>query len=163
MAEGRSEQRFAQTDQVVRSEALVPAGLGFEQRRQRKLEERLARRVLVLPASVFEHLFEEGPAELAYAGTPVSGLTQHEQGRICQEWARKLLQEQNPLTQTQMFDPEPQTFCKGRKSGSYQAGYDYDFLMGGRRVEIKSQPQWYVHFACGKTGARKPPLTIFSW
>ena len=56
-------------------------------------------------ASEFGHLFEAGPAELAYAGTPVSGLTQHEQGRRCQEWARKVLQEQNPVTQ--MFPPPP--------------------------------------------------------
>ena len=72
------------------------AGLGFKQRGQRALEELLARKVLVLSSSEFQHLFEAGPAELAYAGTPVSCLTQHEQGRRCQEWARKVLQKQNP-------------------------------------------------------------------
>ena len=76
---------------------LCLAGLDFKQRRQRKLEKRLARRVLVLPSSEFEQLFEEGPTEKAYAGTPVGSLTQHEQGRICQEWARKGLQEQDDL------------------------------------------------------------------
>ena len=30
---------------------------------------------------------EARPIEFAYAGTPVSRLTEHEQGRLCQEWA----------------------------------------------------------------------------
>ena len=114
---------------------LCHAGLGFKQRRQRKLKELSARKVLVLPASEFEHLFKAGLTEMAYAVTPVSGLTQHDQGRICHEWARMVLQQPNP--DTQMFDPEPQTYCNGRKGGSHQAAYDYDFIVGGRRVEIK--------------------------
>ena len=55
---------------------LCLAELCFKQRRQRKLEKRSARKVLVLSSSEFGHLFEEGRTEFAYAGTPVSGLTQ---------------------------------------------------------------------------------------
>ena len=113
---------------------LCLAGLGLKLQGQRRSKEGLARRALVLPAAEFEHLFEEGPTELAYAGTPVSGLTQHEQGRLCQEWAKKVLQEQNP--QAEMLDPEPGTCCNGRRRGSNQTLYD--FSLDRRRVEIKS-------------------------
>ena len=67
------------------------AGLGLKQRGQR-----LARRVLVLPSSEFEHLFQEGPTELAYAGTPAGRIKKNEQGRIGRAWAGEVLQEKNP-------------------------------------------------------------------
>ena len=123
------------------------AGLGLG------LNKRLARKVLVRPASEFEQFFEEGPTELAYAGTPVSGLTQHEQGRRCQEWAKEVLQEKNP--EAEILDPEPEQCCNGVKRGRNQASYD--FLLGGPRVEIKSARiawesiskggRWQVQFA----------------
>ena len=94
----------------------------------------MARKLLILPASEFEHLFEEGPTELVYAGTPVSGLTQNEQGRICQEWAKKVLQEQNP--EAEILDMEPGTCCNGTRRGSYRTGYD--FLLESRRVKARS-------------------------
>ena len=116
------------------------------------MNERLAQRVLVLSSSEFEQFFEEGPTELAYVGTPVSGLTQHEQGRRCQEWAKKVLQEKNP--EAGILDPEPEQCCNGVKRGRNQASYD--FLLGGRRVEIKSARiawesiskggRWHVEF-----------------
>ena len=106
------------------------AGLGLKQRSQR-----LARRVLVLPSSEFEHLFQEGPTELAYAGTPAGRITKNEQGRIGQAWARKVLQEQNP--KSEILHPEPGTCSDGRKRrGSYHA--EYDFVLDGRKVEVKS-------------------------
>ena len=116
------------------------------------MNKRLAQRVLVLSSSEFEQFFEEGPGELAYAGTPFSGLTQHEQGRMCQEWGRKVLQEQNP--EVEIVDPELEQCCNGVKRGRNQASYD--FLLGGRRVEIKSARiawesiskggRWHVEF-----------------
>ena len=93
----------------------------------------LPRRVLVLPFSEFEHLFEDGPTELVYVGTPVSGLTQHEQGRVCQEWAKKVLQEKH--LDAEMLDPERATCGNGRRRGSSQALYD--FVSDGRKVEAK--------------------------
>ena len=113
---------------------LCLAGLGSKQRRQRKLEKLLARKVLVLPSSEFEHLFEKGPTEKAYASTPVCDLRQYEQGRTCQQWAKGVLQKQNP--QAEISDPDLGTCCNGSKRGVNRA--EYDFLMGGRRVEIKS-------------------------
>ena len=92
------------------------------------------RKPLVLKASQFQHLFEEGPTEKVYADTPVSGLGQAQQGKILQEWARKVLQEKNP--ETEILDPGPGTCCNGRRRGPHQA--EYDFSMGGRRVEVKS-------------------------
>ena len=62
------------------SKWLCLAGLGSNQRRRSGLKRRLAWRVLVLPSSEFEHFFEEGPTELAYAGTPVSGLGHAQRG-----------------------------------------------------------------------------------
>ena len=94
-----------------------------------------------MQSSEFKHLFEEGPTELAYAGTPVGGLTQHAQGSMCQAWARKVLQEQNP--DAEILDPEPGTCSDGRRRrGSHQA--EYDFVLDGRKAEAKSaRMAWY--------------------
>ena len=103
--------------------------MGLKQRGQR-----LARRVLVLPSSEFEHLFQEGPTELAYAGTPAGRIKKNEQGRIGRAWARQVLQEKNP--NSEILDPEPGTCSDGRRRGSYQA--ENDFVLDGRKVEAKS-------------------------
>ena len=103
--------------------------MGLKQRGQR-----LARRVLVLPSSEFEHLFQEGPTELAYAGTPAGRIKKNEQGRIGKAWARKVLQEQNP--KSEILEPEPGTYSDGRRRGLYQA--KYDFVLNGRKVQVKS-------------------------
>ena len=112
------------------------AGVGLKQRGQR-----LARRVLVLPSSEFEHLFEEGPTELAYAGTPAGRIKKYEQGRLGRAWARKVLREKNP--KSEILDPEPGTCSDGRmRRGSYHA--EYDFLLNGQKVEVKSaRMTWY--------------------
>ena len=124
---------------------LCIAGLGLLPQGQKRLKERLTRRVLVLPSSEFEHLFQEGPTELAYANTPVRGLTQQEQGRRCQEWARMVLQEQNP--EAKILDPEPGVCCNGSRRQRRCA--PYDFLMNGRRVEIKSTRMvWWAADSC---------------
>ena len=80
----------------------------------------------------------------------MSGLSQAQQGKILQEWARKVLQEKGPGTV--ISDPDPGRCCNGIKRGVHRA--EYDFLMGGRRVEIKSSRMawsstkqcWYVQF-----------------
>ena len=92
------------------------------------------RRPLVLKATEFQHFFEEGPTEQVYANTPLAGLGQAQQGKIFQEWAKGVLQKQNP--QAEISDPDLGTCRNGSKRGVYRA--EYDFLMGGRRVEIKS-------------------------
>ena len=92
------------------------------------------RRPLVLKATEVQHFFEEGPTEQVYANTPLAGLGQTQQGKIFQEWAKGVLQKQNP--QAEISDPDLGTCCNGSKRGVNMAACD--FLMGGRRVEIKS-------------------------
>ena len=100
----------------------------------------MARTVLVLPSSEFEHLFEEGPTELAYAGTPAGRIKKNEQGRIGKAWAKKVLQEQNP--KSEILEPEPGTYSDGRRRGLYQA--EYDFVLNGRKVEVKGARMTWV-------------------
>ena len=64
----------------------------------------------------------------------MSGLGQAQQGKILQEWARKMLKEKHP--EAAILDPETGLCRNGSLRGRHQA--EYDFLMGGRRVEIKS-------------------------
>ena len=106
----------------------------------------MARRVLVLPSSEFEHLFQEGPTELAYAGTPAGRIKKNEQGRIGKAWAKKVLQEQNP--KSEILEPEPGTCSEGRRRrGSYQA--EYDFVLDGRKVEVKGARMTWVSTSYG--------------
>ena len=94
----------------------------------------VARQPLVLKASEFKHLFEEGPTEAIYNNTPVRALGQSQQGELLQEWARRVLQEKNP--QFAFSDPEPGVCHNGSRRALHCA--PYDFLMEGRRVEVKS-------------------------
>ena len=119
------------------------AGVGLKQRGQR-----VARTVLVLPSSEFEHLFEEGPTELAYAayaGTPAGRIKKHEQGRIGKAWAKKVLREKNP--KSEILEPEPGTCSNGRRRASNQAEYDFD--LDGRKVEVKSARMTWVSTSPG--------------
>ena len=111
------------------------------------------RRPLVLKASEFRHLFEEGPTEKIYAGTPLSGLGQTQQGMAVEEWARKVLQEKNP--EAEILDPERGPCCNGSRRGWNMTLYD--FLLNGQRMEIKSSRmswsstrRWSVRFASVK-------------
>ena len=65
---------------------------------------------LVLKALEFQHLFEEGPTEKAYASTAVRSLSQYQLGRMRQKWARNVLQKKYP--ETEILDPEPGQFCE---------------------------------------------------
>ena len=122
-----------------------PLGLGLMSQKPRGSTKGLARRVLVLQSSEFEHLFEKGRTELAYAGSLIQDWSQYEQGMMCQEWARKVLQEQNP--EATIFDPEPGTCCDGSSRGLHRA--DYDFILDHRRVEIKSARMvWISRHRC---------------
>ena len=90
---------------------------------------------LVLNASdpELKHLFDEGPIEAAYANTFLANLNGHEQG-LLQNWAKQTLQDIYP--RYNFSDPKPGTCWNGWKRGSDKAAYD--FLMDGRKVEIKS-------------------------
>ena len=123
------------------------------------------RRPLILKASEFQHLFEEGPTEKVYANTPVSGLSQAQQGKMVEVWARKVLQKKNP--ETKIADSDRGTCCNGSRRGLNMAAYD--FLMGGRRVEIKSsrmvwdsrRRSWNVQFCRVKLPFGEPTVSVF--
>ena len=121
------------------------------------------RKPLLLKASQFQHLFEEGPTEKVYANTPVSGLSHVQQGKGLEEWARKVLLEQSP--KAKIIDPEPGKCHNGWRRGCNNTSYD--FRLGGRRVEVKSarlayssaRGRWIVQFASVKLpyGKRTEP------
>ena len=128
------------------------------------------RKPLMLKASEFQHLFEEGPTERIYAGTPVSGLGITQQGKVGELWARDVLQEQNPGTK--ISEPELGICCNGRRRGSNMTSYD--FRLGSRRVEIKSSRMtwtsakglrlrsfWSLQFANVKLPYGKRPEAAF--
>ena len=121
------------------------------------------RRPLVLKATEFQYFFEEGPTEQVYANTPIAGLGQNQQGKMVEEWAKGVLQKQNP--HAEISDPEPGICRDGSRRGAHRE--EYDFLMGGCRVEIKSSRMawssterlWYVVFSSIKLpyGERAQP------
>ena len=123
------------------------------------------RNPLVLKASEFQHLFEEGPTEKAYASTAIHSLSQYQLGRVCQEWARKVLREKH--SETEVLDPEAEECCDGRRRGCNNTSYD--FLLGACRVEIKSarlawnsaDPCWRVEFPGVKIAYGKRAKTAF--
>ena len=91
---------------------------------------------LVMNASdpELKHFFAEGPMEAAYANTFLANMSGPQQGLILQHWARQTLQTMHPGYE--FLDPKPGTCCNGQRRG---AGTEaYDFLMEGRKVEIKS-------------------------
>ena len=122
------------------------------------------RKPLLLKASEFQHLFEEGPTEKAYASTAVSSLSQYQLGRVCQEWARNVLQGKHP--ETAISEPEAEQCWDGRRRGSNTS---YDFLLGACRVEIKSarlawnsaQRCWTAEFPGVKIAYGKRAKTAF--
>ena len=89
---------------------------------------------LVLKSSQFPHLFEEGRTEAIYRSTPFHGLGHYQQGQLAQDWARRVLQEQNP--ESKFLDAAPGADCNGNRRSLHNA--PYDFLMDGKRVEVKS-------------------------
>ena len=108
---------------------------------------------------IFAGLFDEGPTEAAYANTVLEGMSQQEQGAICQVWVRQTLQGIHP--EWNILDAELGTCYNGSKRGAGQA--PYDFLVNGRKVESKSSRLswcssrqrwlvrfWKVHFSLGK-------------
>ena len=109
-------------------------GVRLHGRIWRRSKKRFAFRVFNLKSSEFDHLFEEGPTEAIYAGTPVESLSQHEQGKLCKEWTRHKLQELNPASEIE--DPELGLCCNGR--GRTASNAAYDFKLGDRRIQIKS-------------------------
>ena len=100
---------------------------------------------LQLRSSHFAHLLEDGPAEAIYASSPAAWMNQQDQGKLCQEWAKRMLQQQNP--ESLILDPEVGRCTNGSSRGRHRA--PYDFLMDGRRVEVKSSRLlWNTRSSC---------------
>ena len=115
---------------------------------------------LLLKASEFQHLFQEGPTEAIYNNTPVRALGQQQQGELLQEWARRVLQEKNP--QLAFSDPEPGIRQNGSRRPAHQS--PYDFLMEGRRVEVKSARMvWEAANRCWMVRFRDIKLQSFAF
>ena len=105
----------------------------------------LATGPLQLMASRFAYLFEEGLTESIYAGSPVADINHYKQGKFCQAWAKRMLEMQRP--ESEILDPEPGTDCNGKSNSLYTA--PYDFLMDGRKVEVKSSRMvWSTRGSC---------------
>ena len=140
----------AYTSKTVRSHATAPWSRWTLVRASCSHRPVVERKPVVLRASTFQHLFEVGPTEKIYTNTPVSGLGQTQQGKMLQEWARKVLQEKNP--KAEVLDAERGTRRDGRRRGSNMTSCD--FLLDGRKVEVKSAKmawssaggRWYVQF-----------------
>ena len=84
--------------------------------------------------SMFKHLFQECPTETAYATSPLGTVSQLEQGKLLQAWARQTLQRIYP--KSKILDPEPGTCCNGSNRSAWTA--THDFVLEGRKVEVKS-------------------------
>eukprot|EP00438_Fugacium_kawagutii_P029319 Skav216041 [mRNA] locus=scaffold2930:41271:42497:+ [translate_table: standard] len=89
---------------------------------------------VTLCASQFRHLWEDaGATACAYNGHPLASLNPARRGALFQEWAKRLLQQRYP--NHQITDAMPGTHVDGRRRGRHQT--EYDFMMNGRKVEIK--------------------------
>ena len=83
---------------------------------------------------MFADVLDEGPTEAAYANTVMESMSGHEQGKLCEMWARQTLQKIHP--EWEISDPEAGTCCNGSKRNIDRA--PHDFLIDGRKVETKS-------------------------
>ena len=86
----------------------------------------------------------------------MNDLSQPEQGKMIQEWARQVLEEQNPGMD--VSDPGGMC-CNGRRRGPHRSSYD--FRLGHQRIEVKSarmawdatHRRWSALFADVKLGS----------
>ena len=111
------------------------------------------RKPLLLKASEFQHLFEEGPTEKIYQGTPMTGLGEAQQGKILQEWARKVLEEKYPETEIlksrirvmQQWKPSGKTSSRIRFLDGWPEGRDQEHEAG---VGLNSQTLGSAFSSC---------------
>ena len=91
-------------------------------------------RRLVLPASLFGDILEDaGETAAAYARHPLAQLSPARRGRVLQDVVLSVLRR---CSGTEVAMPPPRLNVHGTACGSHQA--EYDFAVGGRRVECKS-------------------------
>ena len=151
----------------VRCVAWSQTQLGKLPCRPKRMRTAVTSQALVLNASdpELKDFFAERSVEAAYANTFLANIHGQQQGLLLQKWARQMLQEIHP--EYEFSDPELGTCCNGSKRGADKAAYD--FLMNGRRVEIKSSrmsrdephKHWRVFFNSVKLPTGKQTMASF--
>lgn len=98
------------------------------------------RHFLTLGSSQFQHIWADaGQTAEAYNNHPLAIMNSARRSMVLEDWARNILE----ATTTNCFvqDPVPGKCVDGSKRSIQNS--EYDFLLNGRRVEIKgSQLQW---------------------
>ena len=117
-----------------------------------------SRQFLTLGASEFKHIWADtGKTAEPYNNHPLATMDPTRRSMVLEDWARMMLAETG--TNCQIQDPIPGKRIDGGRRGVNNA--EYDFLLNGRRVEIKSSQlkwdagkgTWYVVFDGLKFGA----------
>ena len=116
------------------------------------------RQFLTLPASQFKHMWADaGKTAEIYNNHPLAIMNPARRSMVLQDWARKMLEE--TTTNCLVQDPIPGKCIDGTRRGVHNA--EYDFLLNGRRVEVKSSQlrwdrsvrKWKVSFGGVRFGA----------
>ena len=100
----------------------------------------LERQFLTLGASQFKGIWaDQGRTAEIYDNHPLAIMNPQRRSMVLEDWARMMLEETG--TNCEILDPVPGKRIDGRRRGVCHA--EYDFLLNGRRVEIKSsQLKW---------------------
>ncbi|CAE7209322.1 unnamed protein product [Symbiodinium sp. CCMP2456] len=113
----------------------------------------LGARQLVVPAREFKAILEDvGETSKAYAGNPLAQLSPQRRGHVLKDVVRQVLSQKHP--DMEVKDPVSRVGTRGKLLRPDQA--EYDFSIGGRRVECKSsqicwfraEQRWKAQF-CG--------------
>ena len=99
-----------------------------------------SRHFLTLGASEFKHIWaDKGKTAEIYNKHPLASMNPTRRSMVLEDWARKILEEKE--ANCEIRDPIPGKCINGRRRSVHNA--EYDFLVNGRRVEIKSsQLKW---------------------
>ena len=116
------------------------------------------RHFLTLGASQFKHIWADaGRTAEIYNNHPLAIMNPKRRSMVMEDWARKMLEETG--TNCEIQDPIPGKRVDGSRRGVCHA--EYDFLLNGRRVEVKSSQlrwddsnrRWKVLFGSVRFGA----------
>ena len=107
------------------------------------------RQFLILPASQFRHIWADaGRTAEIYNNHPLAIMNSKRRSMVLQDWTRTMLEE--TMTNCLVQDPVPGKCVDGSKRSVGNS--EYDFLLNGRRVQVKSaqlrwsQGTWRVEF-----------------
>ena len=97
--------------------------------------------VATFTAQQFEHFWADvGATARLYDRHPLAQLSGTRRGAVLQEWARKVLQKKHPNS---LIEDAVRGICvNGRRR--CQSNSEYDFMLDGRKIEIKSSQLHWV-------------------